>query len=144
MVWGVSVWSILLYIKLSIFSTLPIPVHLHPPNHPVFPLCFRPQWWVPWSFQYDSFIICFIFQVLQSRNSRCLRHYCGVIHLGIRNQFQDSWLKMVETASICDACCLSLGSFRLLTHVLGSRIYHWGAETGPICENTENFKNVQI
>ena len=35
-----------------------------------------------------------------------------------------------------------VGQLRLLTHVLGSRIYHWGAETGPICKNTKEFKNV--
>ena len=136
--------SILLYINLSIFGTLPIPVCLHPLNHPVFPLPYGAElnWFqCLWNIVLEcvKHIITVLPQVLLDCTLKELNKVEFTVKLGQEDtQMPSCFNDFLNTGFllICNACCLLLGSFRLSAHVLDSRTYHWGAETGPICENT--------
>ena len=146
--------SILLYINinLSIFGTLPIPVCLHPQNHPVFPLLYGAElnWFqCLWNIVLERVecIITVLPQVLLDCALKELNKVEFTVKLGQEDaQMPSCFNDFLNTGFllICHACCLLLGSFRLSTCVLGSRTYHWGAEIGPICDNTTFKKNVNL
>ena len=128
-VWGVSAQSILLYINLSIFGTLPIPVCLHPLNHPVFPLPYGAElnWFqCLWNIVLECVecIITVLPQVLLACALKELNKVEFTVKLGREDaQMPSCFNDFLNTGFllICNACWLLLGSFRLSTHVLGSR-----------------------
>ena len=140
MVWGTLVWTVLLYIKLCILCTLPI----WSSSVPISVWCWVEQIQVlleglSWVLQ-----MLFINQVcyyLKVQTSWCLGHCC-IICLSIRNQYGmwDSG-RMVRSTGICNVCCLLLSGFRLLRHILDSRIYHRGF---GVCKNQKIKKSKSI